>query len=294
MRNVSCNICGSSDHEVVFEKGRGIAHRVVRCRQCSLMFANPQEIIDCEEFLAPNGAPDLDLEGKGRQYFQKQQVQLPDNLRALAVLNALVPQKGRLLEIGSFLGIFLDRIRADGWDATGLEPYRWPADYARKKYGLNIVDGVLPNRSLPDGGFDAVMMLHVIEHMPDPSADVRELRRVLRKGGIMVVETPRFDSLMFKLMGRRERSLNNCPGHIYFFTVQTLSKLVEKCGFEVARVELVGRTLTVDRLLTNLGIMSQSRRVTGWLGRMGPKLGLDRVRIHVNARDMQRIYFRAT
>src|SRR5208282_5445413 len=145
-------------------------------------------------------------EVKCGQYFQKQHVQLPDNLRALRVLNGWLPKRGRLLEIGSYCGIFLDRIRASGWEVTGLEPDRGAADYSRAKYGLRIVDGVLPNPSLPDKNFDAVVMLHVIEHMPDPSENLREIHRVLKPGGVLVVETPRFDSLMFKILGRRERS----------------------------------------------------------------------------------------
>jgi 2-polyprenyl-3-methyl-5-hydroxy-6-metoxy-1,4-benzoquinol methylase len=228
-----------------------------------------------------------------RQYFQKQHVQLPDNLRALRVLNEWVPKRGKLPEIGSFCGIFLDRIRSSGWEVTGLEPDRGVADYSRAKYGLNIVDGVLPKPSLPDEAFDAVVMLHVIEHMPDPSENLREIRRVLKPGGVVVVETPRFDSLMFKLLGRRERSLSNCNGHIYFFTVASLRQMLEKNGFAVIKVELVGRTLTLDRLFYNLGIISRSNLVKRCLSSVSRALHLDRFSIYINARDMQRIYGRA-
>ena len=109
----------------------------------------------------------------------------------------------------------------------------------------------------------------------------------------MLVETPRFDSLMFKLLGRRERSINNCPGHIYFFTVPTLSRLLEQNGFEVARVDLVGRTLTIDRLLFNVGLMAQSQRVRRWMAQLGTRWGFDRKHVHINVRDMQRLYSRA-
>jgi 2-polyprenyl-3-methyl-5-hydroxy-6-metoxy-1,4-benzoquinol methylase len=257
------------------------------------MYANPQEVVDCEKMLEEEGEAPVDLEAVNAQYFQKQHVQLPDNMRALQVLDQMLPQRGRLLEIGSYLGIFLDRIRADGWDTTGLEPERSAAAYCRKKYQLNIVSGILPKPELVPGSFDAVMMLHVIEHMPDPATDLREIRRLLRPGGILVVETPRFDSLMFKLLGRRERSMNNCAGHIYFFSVPTLTKLLEKCGYKVDRVELVGRTLTADRFVYNLGLITRSRGVQRMMGRLSSSLRLDRLRFHVNARDMQRLYCRA-
>jgi 2-polyprenyl-3-methyl-5-hydroxy-6-metoxy-1,4-benzoquinol methylase len=230
---------------------------------------------------------------RNRQYFQKQVTQVPDNLEVLQVLDASLPSKGRLLEIGSYLGIFLDRIRADGWQAVGLEPARDAANYARAKYHHEIIDGVLPAASVPDGHFDAVVMLHVIEHMPDPMANVREIRRMLKPGGVLAVETPRFNSLMFKILGHRERSIQNCQGHIFFFTEKTLTQTIEKNRFKVFRIDRVGRTLTLDRFVYNVGLITKIAGFQNWLARMSARFHWDRVRIHVNARDMQRIYARA-
>lgn len=293
MRYVNCNLCGADDYAVVFRKGEAQLHQIVRCRQCGLMYANPQEEIDVVTLLTDASVPQVYIPEEHAEYFHKQQVQLPDNLRALRVLDSLLPERGRLLEVGSYCGFFLHRIRADGWDAVGLEPFRAGADYARKRFGLRIIDGALPQPDLPDASFDAIVMLHVIEHMPDPVANLLELRRLLRPGGVLVVETPRFDSLSFKLLGKRERSVAACNGHIYFFTVATLRAAMQKSGFDVARVELVGRTLTLQRLLTNIGIVARSERVLQSLRSMSKAARLDRVRLHVNVRDMQRMYCRA-
>jgi hypothetical protein len=129
--------------------------------------------------------------------------------------------------------------------------------------------------------------------MPDPAANLREIRRLLKPGGGLVVETPRFDSLLFKILGRRERSIHNCEGHIYFFTVPSLRQLVEKQGFEVIRTEMVGRTLTLDRFLYNLCLITRSRKLMSWTSRIAVKLGLNKLKLYVNVRDMQRIYARA-
>jgi 2-polyprenyl-3-methyl-5-hydroxy-6-metoxy-1,4-benzoquinol methylase len=292
MPYVNCNLCGADDYGVVFAKGFAQLHRIVRCNRCGLMYSNPQELIDCERFQEPEHPKVFD-EVQSRQGFRKQNVQLPDNLRALAVIDSLIPKRGKLLEIGSYCGIFLDRIRSDGWDTTGLEPDLGVADYARGKYGHRIIDGVLPQPSLADGSFDAVVMLHVIEHIPDPSSALREIRRIMKPGGILAVETPRFDSLMFKLLGRRERSISNCNGHIYFFTVPTLSQILKKNDFEIAKVELVGRTLTLDRFLYNVGLITRSQRIKQWLGSLSSALRLDRMSFYLNVHDMQRIYARA-
>jgi SAM-dependent methyltransferase len=294
MRQVQCNLCGADDYSVLYPAGRAQLHQIVRCRHCGLMYANPQQRVDCEQFSAqPVSEPYDPAAPLNRQYYQKQVTQLPDNLRALAVLEELLPGRGKLLEIGSFAGLLLDRIRAAGWLVTGLEPYRPTADYARSKYGLEIIEGVLPNPALPTGHFDAVLMLHVIEHMPDPAESLRELRRVLRPGGVLAVETPRFNSLCFRLLGPRERSIQNWPGHIFFFTEQTLQQLLERNGFKVLRVERVGRTLTLERFLDNVGLLTRSARVQRWIANTCRLLHLDKVRFHLNLRDMQRMYARA-
>jgi SAM-dependent methyltransferase len=287
---VHCNLCGADDYTVVFPKGYAQLHRIVRCNHCGLMYSNPQELIDCERFVTD---PQPFIEDWNGQYLRKQIVQIPDNLRALRVLNELAPQRGQLLEIGSFCGIFLDRIRAEGWDVTGLEPDAAVADYSRRRYNLNIVGGILPNPAFADKSFDAVMMLHVIEHMPDPSENLREIHRILKPGGFLVVETPRFDSMMFKLLGRHERSIQNCNGHIYFFTVPSLKKMFEKNGFQVEKVEFVGRTLTLDRFIWNLGLMTRSPRIQRWLASLSAKWHLHKRSFYVNVHDMQRHYVRA-
>jgi 2-polyprenyl-3-methyl-5-hydroxy-6-metoxy-1,4-benzoquinol methylase len=256
------------------------------------MYANPQEKVDVVTYLTGD-VPAVYHPEEHREYFHKQQVQLPDNLRALAVLNEFLPARGKLLEIGSYCGFFLDQIRADGWDATGLEPFRAAADYARATFNLDIIDGALPRSDVAAGSFDAIVMLHVIEHMPDPVASLQELRRMIRPGGMLVIETPRFDSLVFKLLGRRERSIVACDGHIYFFTVPTLRRMLEQNGFQVERSDLVGRTLTFERLLTNVAIVARSPRLREQFSRLSQAFRFDRLQFHLNARDMQRMYCRA-
>src|ERR1051325_1817955 len=95
---VNCNLCGADDYSVVFPKGTAQLHRIVRCNRCSLMYANPQELVDCEVFEEYEKKVNSE---ESRQYFDKQRVQLPDNLKVLDVLNGLFPQRGKVLEIGS-------------------------------------------------------------------------------------------------------------------------------------------------------------------------------------------------
>jgi len=98
---------------------------------------------------------------------------------------------------------------------------------------------------------------------------------------------------MFKLLGKRERSLS-CDGHIYFFTSTTLAEMARRNGFEVMRTTYVGRSLTLQRLLYNIGVISKSQRVRDSLERLSVRFRLNRVSLYLNMRDMERIYLRKT
>ena len=142
------------------------------------------------------------------------------------------------------------------------------------------------NTPIDDNSVDVLVATHVIEHVPDPSAFVAKAARILTKGGKLILETPTYDSFFFKLLKHRERSVR-CNGHIYFFTKDSLSKLVEKQGFTVIRHEKVGRTLTLERLFYNFGVMTGKK---DFFAKAAKKLGLDKFVLRINARDMQRIY----
>jgi 2-polyprenyl-3-methyl-5-hydroxy-6-metoxy-1,4-benzoquinol methylase len=98
--------------------------------------------------------------------------------------------------------------------------------HARAILGLNVITGTLPNAKCQADSYDVALMIHVIEHVSDPCQTLSELFRMLRPGGIVVVETPRYDTITFRLLGHRERSVG-CEGHVYFFTTRTLERIAQ-------------------------------------------------------------------
>jgi SAM-dependent methyltransferase len=201
------------------------------------------------------------------------------------------PARGNLIEVGSGLGFLLHFFKEDGWITTGLEPDPLCCQHATTILGLDIIAGTLPNAKCQADSYDVALMMHVIEHVPDPSQTLMELFRMLRPGGIVVVETPRYDTLSFKLLGHRERSIL-CEGHVYFFTTSTLARIAQKVGFSVLRRAYVGRSLTVDRLLWNIGRISKGKAMQSKLESISRLFHLTELRLKVNIHDMQRVYLR--
>jgi 2-polyprenyl-3-methyl-5-hydroxy-6-metoxy-1,4-benzoquinol methylase len=214
---------------------------------------------------------------------------LPDYRRLANVLEHLLPTKGRLIEVGSFSGVLTAYFKRAGWDAAGIEPDGRAVDYARSTYGIEVHRSTLETVALPPASIDAVVMLHVIEHVDNPTSNVKRARELLRDGGIFVVETPTYDSFSYKILGPRERSIS-CDGHIFFYTTKTLSDLLTKNGFSILRCEKVGRTMSIGRLLHNVGIMSKSHALQSVLKSISDRWALESRYIYLNMRDMIRIY----
>lgn len=253
------------------------------------MYSNPRKR-PADQELVKDYDPDLtrNAEEYDPSRFDKERMQVRDYADTRKYLAHLYPERGKLIELGCGMGFLLKAFAEDGWDVTGIEPDRGFCEYIEKKQGLKALPTILEDSGIPENSVDVVVFLHVIEHVPDPLATLEAIHRVLKPGGHLVLETPRYDSLMFRLLQHRERSLS-CDGHIYFFTTDTLRKLTEKAGFKTRQWRYVGRSLSMDRLAWNLGVMSKSKGVQKLLRKTSDALHLEKVQLKLNMRDMQRI-----
>jgi 2-polyprenyl-3-methyl-5-hydroxy-6-metoxy-1,4-benzoquinol methylase len=284
--SVPCNYCEVDEATEVFGSGVAQPSRIVRCNRCGLMYASPR-VKDPDHVQIVTWDANQDFVSRDPQRYEKEKLQTRDYARTRKLLNRLYPARGKLLEIGSGLGFLLSEFKKDGWEVLGVEPDGSYCRHAMEELGVGCISTILEEAGLPDESYDVIIMNHVIEHLGDPLSTLREINRVIKPKGHFVVETPRYDTLMFKLLGRRERSIN-CAGHIYFFTTRTLRNLYEAAGFQAVQLDYVGRSLTLDRLVWNVGVMSKNERVKEWLSALSRKLGLHKLRLYINLRDMQR------
>lgn len=287
--NVRCNLCGADDAETLFEAGAAQVNRIVRCRRCSLMYSSPRTR-PADEHIVKLHDPELVREAEtydpGR--YDKERTQVRDYYNTLAYLSSHCPERGTLVEVGCGTGFLLRKFHEDGWDVVGVEPDKGLCDFVERRQGLRAIPTTLERANIKAASVDVVVMLHVIEHLSDPLGTLGEIHRILKPGGYLVLETPRYDSLMFALLGRRERSLS-CDGHIYFFTTHTLRALYEKAGFAKRQLSLVGRSLSLQRLAWNLAVMSKSEIIDRIVWKVSRTLALDKKHVRINVRDMQRV-----
>lgn len=139
---------------------------------------------------------------------------------------------GQLLDVGAGPGIFVSEAVRHGWDATGIEPSAWAVRHGRQTYGIPMIQGDISRlEELAAESYDVVTLFDVIEHVTDPAELLQAAVARLRPGGLLVLTTPRFDSILARLMGKRWYCI--FPAHIHYFTRPSLDLSLRAAGCKI-------------------------------------------------------------
>ena len=236
-----CLLCGTSrlkrDAYATTMLNIATPHCVTRCLDCGFRFLNPRPTSgEYQQAYAYESGPLVEVYGLHSDYYGQTDARRIGQYRKKLELLTKAGAKGRLLEIGSCTGIFLNEARKWGFEVQGIEPSEENSRIANQRYGLNLHEGSVESFNFPEESFDVVFSSHVFEHLLDPLAVARKLSVWLRTGGFHMIEVPnQFDTFGFRrrrLMGTgvpRERTFFSIH-HPVFFSPKTLRKLVESSG----------------------------------------------------------------
>jgi len=147
---------------------------------------------------------------------------------------------GKLCDIGCGNGGNLRKFKEAGFQVVGVEP----DDEARKIAGEIATVYAGTGESLPDslqGGFDYVLLSHVLEHTISPETALANAHKLLKSYGVLVVEVPNNEALGFRMFAELW-PWTDVPRHIHYFTEASLRKMLEAAGFHVSHVHHVGYT----------------------------------------------------
>lgn len=140
---------------------------------------------------------------------------------------------GRLLDVGCGTGEFLRAMAAAGWSASGVEPSQSASPAAG---GLDIRGGQLSGAEFPAGSLDAVTMWQVLEHLPDPAAELVRIKDLLKDDGVLLVSVPNIASWQ-AAFGKGLWFHLDLPRHRWQFSPETLRLLLEKAGYRVLETD---------------------------------------------------------
>lgn len=144
----------------------------------------------------------------------------------------------RILDIGFGAGTILEAASHSGWDVYGLEVSERAVSTAHEA-GYKVFHGQLKEAQYSDCHFDVVTASEILEHLPDPAADLAEIARILRPGGLFWGTTPSAQAVSFRMM-RLSWSMVSPPDHIQLYSKTGAGLMLTKAGFERIRLKTHG------------------------------------------------------
>jgi 2-polyprenyl-3-methyl-5-hydroxy-6-metoxy-1,4-benzoquinol methylase len=230
LESVRCALCGHSASDVMYRFGQVM---VVKCRNCELMYTNPRPTEAVLKRLYEESYYD-------RWWYHKSSGRQAMWRRRLKILNQCAPEKGRLLDVGTGIGDFLELAQEDGWEVYGTEISSHAAALASQAVGVEIHHGELVDAHYLHRFFDVITFWHVLEHLLDPLAYLREAHRILKPTGALVIAVPNMNDILYSpwknpLTSYRQVFSREEP-HLFHFTADTLRKMLEAAGFKICFV----------------------------------------------------------
>lgn len=243
IEEASCPLgCPANDETVL--TGRDRLHnlpgefRMVKCRTCGLMRTSPRPTAETigvyyPEDYAPHQEISTPVRSTPKPLWRRV---------GRVVYNALpfhtenIPDipPGRMLEIGCGSGAFLRGMMEKGWVAEGVEFSPQAAERARA-LGCSVYAGPLETAPGPAEPYDLIVGWMVLEHLHNPVAALRQLRRRLKPGGWLVLSLPDAGALEFRIFKDAWYALQ-LPTHLFHFTPETLAMVLERGGWQLKKL----------------------------------------------------------
>jgi 2-polyprenyl-3-methyl-5-hydroxy-6-metoxy-1,4-benzoquinol methylase len=151
------------------------------------------------------------------------------------VLHETGLQQGSILDIGCGTGAFLDTMKQGNWEITGLEPDDTARSKAAELYGIHPQE---PGKlfELPAASFNAITMWHVLEHVHQLHAYIRQIESLLAPNGRLFVAVPNYtsaDAATYKA----NWAAYDVPRHLYHFSPKSMEVLLSQHGLKILKVK---------------------------------------------------------
>jgi len=205
-----------------------------KCKDCDLSFTNPRpenenlgKYYDSPDYLSH----DTKSSGAtGKLYTILRNINIK---RKYKIVAQHIPV-GKIIDIGCGTGELLNYFQKHNWDSLGIEPNASAREFAKKNYHLKIEEEPTI-QNLPPSTFDIVSMWHVLEHVPDVNERMKEVKRILRKEGYLIVALPNptsWDAEYYKDFWAGY----DVPRHLYHFSPKAFENLAKQHDLQIINI----------------------------------------------------------
>ena len=163
------------------------------------------------------------------------------NLHWLKTLLKYCLPPAKVLELGCSHGSFVALMGQAGYDASGLEMSPWVVEFGQKTFGISVVVGPIEDLDIALGSLDVIVLMDVLEHLPDPVATMSNCLKVLKKDGLILIQTPKVkDGINYsELVETKDRFQEMLipEEHLYLFSENSVTQLFNQLGAEYIQFE---------------------------------------------------------
>jgi len=261
LRKNSCPLCGSGNINFKYHINRyKLEFDVDECSGCGFIFTNPPftgEVIEkfySEEYFS--GKADY-------SYVDERQIKKYSQYvwdRRVKVIRRYV-KSGNFLDVGCSFGGLLEAA-AKYYKPFGIELSGYAFSHAKKLFGSDIHHGTLCDHIFSDNFFSAITMIELIEHLADPACAVKQCFKLLKTGGVLVVQTANMQGKQARDLGRNYEYY--MPGHLSYFTAENLALLLQNAGFSRIIIYYPVEFGLLPKLLKSRGSFRKFSDYTAW------------------------------
>ncbi len=232
-----CPVCGSADiKNVLVAKDytvSGETFQISECNGCSLRFT--QDIPDAEGIISYYKSEEYishtdTSKGLVNRLYQIVRKRTLRKKRKLVEKTTGI-KNGQLLDVGSGTGAFVNEMKQNGWQVTGLEPDDGARNVAKKLYNIEL-DDIKKFYQFPAKSYDAITLWHVLEHVHELSDYVLQLKNLLKENGKLFIAVPNYTSKDASIY-KECWAAYDVPRHLYHFSPRSIQVLMEKHGLNL-------------------------------------------------------------
>lgn len=252
MKKLFCNICKKNKFLLISPHVRDSKkHRIIKCQNCThiQLFPIPtpeenQKFYDADKVLQ------FLFSEKNRKFYNDDKTSKNKKLNAMQIMREkskkdtlihvnltkkISGKKSRILEIGSGYGFFLKFMNQEGYNITGIEISKIRRNYAKRISKVSVMNYDI-NEQVPEiGKFDTIVMFAVLEYISDPVNFLKNISKLLKNNGTLLIKIPNADDLSLK----HHESYRNWfwqRAHANYFSPKVLKLVLKKAGFKNIRI----------------------------------------------------------
>jgi SAM-dependent methyltransferase/ribosomal protein S27E len=229
---VPCPACGSQNKQEIYEK-YGI--QFVACNDCETNYASPRprpEHLDEYYSHSENYAYWNKYIFPASESARREKIFKPRVQKVIDICKRFNVTPDTLLEVGAGFGIFCEEIQKTNVfnRIIGVEPTPDLAQTCRNR-GIEIIEKPIEQINFGKEPVNVIANFEVIEHLFSPREFILKCYELLMNGGIFILTCPNSKGFDILTLGEQSSAVDN--EHLNMFNIDSLTKLLEDCGFEV-------------------------------------------------------------